>query len=407
MAAPLGPPRAVGLCSVCQAVDGTVPPSPTCPVCGATAQQGPGYRTINLSQPAGFRTEYGRSRDFDGVFEWTPRASRPKMGVGAHPFQPHANFEVWAGPETVFVINDNDGQLFDFEKLSQQETWITRTALASVGVNNPAIDAAAGVDSRALGSVKLTDVMLLGIRSWPAGIHTSPAGDAGLGIRAALYSLGFLARRAAADRLDIHERELRVGLRVIRPQQGAITGQIFMSDSLENGAGYCSLLGQPAEANALLQYVVGQSSPIFHGFLVSQQHMGPGPDACMTSCPDCLRDFSNLPYHSILDWRLGLDLARLALDSAAPIDFSPPYWQGVDAATAAQYFAALPGWQQMTFAGLQAGRRGSEVQIVTHPLWDDNVNSLAPPLNAAYAAARGAGFNVGFKSVFDILRRPF
>lgn len=407
VAGPLGPPRAVGLCSACQAVDGSQPPSLTCVVCGATPQQDPGYRTINLSQPSGFRTEYGRSRDFDGVFEWTPRASRPKMGIGAYPFTPQANFEVWAGPETVFVINDNDGRLFDFEKLSQQETWATRLALANVGVTTPAIDAAAGVDSRALGSVKVTDVMVLGVRNWPNGIRTSPAGDAGLGMRAALYSLGFLARRAAADRLDIHERELRVGLRVFRQLQGSIVGQIFVSDSLENGAGYSSFLGQPPETQALLEYILGQTNPIFYGFLVSQQHMGPGPDACMTSCPDCLRDFSNLPYHSILDWRLGLDLARLALDSTAPIDFSPQYWQGIDLVAATQYFAALPGWQQVTFAGLQAGRRGNEAEIITHPLWDSDINGLCPQLAAARAAALAAGCNVRFKSVFDILRRPF
>jgi hypothetical protein len=154
--------------------------------------------------------------------------------------------------------------------------------------------------------------------------------------------------------------------------------------------------------------MVGQSSPTFYGFLVGQQHAGPGPSACTTSCPDCLRDFSNLPYHSILDWRLGLDLARLALDPAAPIDFTVPYWQGLDAAAAAPYFAAMPGWQQVTFAGLQAGRRGNQAEIITHPLWDCDPNRFGPLLANAYAQAVGAGCQqVRFKSVFEVLRRPF
>ena len=237
------------------------------------------------------------------------------------PVTQHANFEVWAGTETVYVVNDNDGQLFNFEKLSQEETWATRDALASVGVSNPVFDAAVQPDPRALASVKSTDVMLLGIRNWPAGIRTSPAGDQGLGTRAALYSFGFLARRAAADLLDIHERELRVGLRVLRTPAGAVTGQVFVSDSLENGAGYSSLLGQPPETEGLIRYIVGQHQTTFYDFLVSGQHMGPGPTACATSCPDCLRDFSNLAYHSILDWRLGLDLANLALDANCPSGF--------------------------------------------------------------------------------------
>ena len=329
------------------------------------------------------------------------------MGLTPLPVTQQANYEVWAGQETVYIINDNDGRLFDFEKLAQGETWVTRPALAKVNVSNPLIDPSAGIDQRALGSVKTTDVMVLGIVDWPAGVRTSPAGDDGLGVRAALYSFGFLARRAAADRLDVHESEIKVGLRVLRDVTGDIIGQIFISDSLENGAGYASLLGTPSETEALLQYMVGQSSPTFYGFLVGQQHAGPGPSACATSCPDCLRDFSNLPYHSILDWRLGLDLARLALDPTAPIDFTVSYWQGLDAA-AAHYFAAMPGWQQVTFGGLQAGRRGNHAEIITHPLWDCDPSRFGPQLATAYAQAVDAGCpRPRFKSIFEVLRRPF
>ncbi len=408
VANPLGPPLDVGVCSACQAIDDTQPPSPSCLVCGATPMQDPGYRVTTLSQPAGFRTWYGGgSRDFDGTFEWTPRASWPKMSLTPLPVTQRANYEVWAGQETVYVINDNDGRLFDFEKLAQGETWVTRPSVAKIGAN-PRFDPSAGIESRALGSVKTTDVMVLGIVDWPAGVRTSPAGNGGLEVRAALYSFGFLARRAAADRLDVHENEIKVGLRVLRDAAGDVTGQIFISDSLENGAGYASLLGEPSETQALLQYMVGQSSLDFYGFLCSPQHAGPGASACTTSCPDCLRDFSNLPYHSILDWRLGLDLARLALDPTAPIDFTVPYWRGLDAAAAAPYFAAMPGWQQVTFAGLLAGCRGNHVEIITHPLWDRDDNRLGPLLTRARAQAVQAGYqDIGFKSVFEILRRPF
>ena len=403
---PLGPVIPVGVCSACHAVDGTQPPPTSCPVCGATQQQDPAYRITNLSQPAGFRTWYGTSRDFDGTFEWTPRASRPKMGISPLPTTQRANFEVWAGQETVYVINDNNGHLFDFEKLPGSETWVTRYALNNVGLPDSLLATGAGTDRRALGSVKTTDVMVLGICDWPTEIRKSPAGDEGLGVRAALYSFGYLARRAAADRLDVHEREINVGLRVIRGAAGNITGQIFISDSLENGAGYASLLGQPPETQALLQYMVPQSNSEFAKFLISPDHAGPGTSGCSTSCPDCLRDFSNLPYHSILDWRLGLDLARLALDPTAPIDFTVPYWQGFDAAAATPYFNAMPGWQHKTFAGLQAGQRGNQAEIITHPLWVSDPNNSH--LSTALAQAIAAGCqDVTFKSIFEVLRRPF
>ena len=406
---PLGPVITVGLCASCQAVDDSQPPPASCVVCGATAAQNPGYRVIDLAQPAGFRTWYGNSRDFDGAFEWTPRASRPKMGVAALPLNRRANFEVWADQETVYVVNDNAGRLFSFEKLAQGETWATQDALAAAGINNPPIDLAAGLENRALASVKVTDVMVLGIANWPVGVRTSPAGKEGLEVRAALFSFGFLLRRAAADYLDVHEREINVGVRVIRDAAGNITGQVFMSDSLENGAGYASLLGEPHEAERLLQYVLGQppQTPTFYNFLVSPLHAGAGGNTCRTSCPDCLRDFSNLPYHPILDWRLGLDIARLALDPAAQIDFSVSYWQGVDAAVAGPYFAAMPGWQQTTIAGLQAGQRGNVVEIITHPLWDCDPNRFGPHLTAAHTQAVAGGNQVQFKSLFEVLRRPF
>lgn len=398
---PLGPARPIGFCRSCQAVDVQPAAPAACPVCGATSQQRPGYEVIQLAQPLGFRTWSRRDRDFDGVFEWTPRASRPKMGATLQQLTPRANFGIWAGPETIFVVNDNGGRCFDFVKLNQGETWVTREALTQIGINNPQLDAAAGQDQRALASIKPTDVMVLGIQSWPGGIIYSPLDVNG---RASLYSLGFMMRRAAAVRLDIDERELKVGLRVIQDQNAQVRGEIFISDSLENGAGYSSHLGTPAETEDLLQFLIGQGDPSFYAPLVAAPHM----DVCQTSCPDCLRDFSNLAFHNILDWRLGLDLARLALDPNLPIDFTVSYWQGLAASASAAYFAAQPQWQSLTFAGVPAGRRGNTVEIIVHPLWNTDPNNFCPQLTAAYAQAQAAGAQMTTcKSIFEVLRRPY
>jgi DEAD/DEAH box helicase domain-containing protein len=108
---PLGPATAVGVCARCQSIDTDDPPAPVCQVCGATPDL---YRVINLAQPAGFRTLYGRQRDYDGTFDWTPRATRPKLGMGPVTPQIRANFETWSGGRTVYVINDNNGALFDW-----------------------------------------------------------------------------------------------------------------------------------------------------------------------------------------------------------------------------------------------------------------------------------------------------
>lgn len=298
------------------------------------------------------------------------------------------------------MVSDNDGACFDFVKLAQGNTWVTTTALNQVGVNNPALDQSAGLDRRALASIKQTDVLILGILTWPTGVHASPLDVYG---RAALYSLGFFLRRAASVRLDVDERELKVGLRVVTVN-GQVTGQIFLSDSLENGAGYSSYLGQPAQMQRLLEFIAGIGDTSFNAPIVAHQHAS----ECTTSCPDCLRDFSNLAFHNILDWRLGLDLARLALDPNATIDFTVPYWVPFASNATAGYLATQPSWQSLTLAGIPAGRCASHIEIVTHPLWCLDQNNRRPQLVAAYAQAQATGAqNVTLKSLFDLVRRPY
>jgi hypothetical protein len=121
-----------------------------------------------------------------------------------------------------------------------------------------------------------------------------------------------------------------------------------------------------------------------------------------------VRDFSNLAYHNILDWRLGLDLARLALDTTAAIDFTVPYWAMLYSAVVPLDFTAS-GMQRITLAGMEAGKRGNVIEIVTHPLWSisDDPKNLHPQLAAAYAQAMAAGCRVVLRSIFDVLRRPY
>lgn len=213
-----------------------------------------------------------------------------------------------------------------------------------------------------------------------------------------------MLRRAAAVRLDIDERELKVGLRVVTVN-GQVTGQIFISDSLENGAGYSSYLGQPAEMQRLLEFIIGIGDTSFNDPIVALLHA----NECTTSCPDCLRDFSNLAFHNILDWRLGLDLARLALDPNATVDFTVPYWQPFAPNTSAEYFATQPQWQSLTLSDVPAGRLANHIEIITHPLWPLDESVAAPQqLAAAHAQALAVGAQtVTRKSLFDLVRRPY
>lgn len=176
-----------------------------------------------------------------------------------------------------------------------------------------------------------------------------------------------------------------------------------MSDTLENGAGYSTHLGTPAEYTALLQELCGAN---VLGRLDQRGHADDHGNACLTSCHECMRDYGNLAYHSILDWRLAIDLARLSLSATAPIDFSPPYWSNMSTVAAQRLHAALPGSNLTQFAGLPTVTFGTRAVIAAHPLWDARPASLHPTLIAAQAAATAAGFQSEFRSTFMLIRRP-
>ena len=89
----------------------------------------------------------------------------------------------------------------------------------------------------------------------------------------------------------------------------------------------------------------------------------PHGEECDTSCNRCLRDFYNLSYHGLLDWRLAIDMTRLALNSRAVVDLEArwtPYvnpWQSLCSEENSPVSIMLEnlGFTRATeYAGLQA-----------------------------------------------------
>ena len=413
---PLGPAVIVGLCGNCQHVETAAPNSPACPVCGAPSGTGErDFQAMDLRQPKGFVSYFTKARDYDGVFDFVPRAARPKVGRPAFSIGVHRNFDIGAGQGRLHVINDNAGRLF---RLSA-EPW-ARGAIVDVNAANSADEKhAASIGRRpgtpmaptappvicALAAISETDMMLLGVRDYGPGRAADPRTPAG---RAALYSLAFVLRRAAAVYLDIQDYELKAGIRSQEdPVLGSVVGQVFLCDTLENGAGYATHLGQPAVSEQLLQMIVQNSQWQFHDRLIDVSHA----DSCDTSCPDCLHSYSNLAYHNLLDWRLAIDMANLALDGRTSISLSSPLWARVADLAATTLNAARPGFNRTNFGGLPGLSNGVEAIIVTHPLWLTDRSGAGPEIAAAWDdAERNHRLRVdpawSFISVFEALRRP-
>ena len=136
---------------------------------------------------------------------------------------------------------------------------------------------------------------------------------------------------------------------------------------------------------------------------------------CDTSCNRCLRDFYNLSYHGLLDWRLAIDVARLALDPDAILDLTTPWgthvnpWQLLCCGINAPVPVILKnlGYEDaVELNGLLAHNHKilNRVGIVRHPLWNDD--------HPVYSAARlqaeeiFKGCNVDALNPFEVIRHP-
>jgi DEAD/DEAH box helicase domain-containing protein len=418
---PLGEVETVGVCRSCQALVPTPAQEDVCPYCSSVD----GYRLTHLTEPPGFSTWWAISdkSEFRGGFEFTPRALRARMGTGLNSYDHLRNFCVDSGPARIYRINDNDGSDFEFCKLQNRHLWIVQNAFDAAKrdlpvaeqrrIQSPQIDMAAGTLSRALAAISTTDVMVAGIDAVPVGTTLNPSKPEA---KAAWYSFGFLVRRAAAVSLDVSESELDLGIQPVTDFATPFappSARIFISDSLENGAGYSTFLGDANRFEELLRFILGEASPSwtrscesasFNGPLVLPTHSY----GCFSSCHRCLREFGNMAFHPVLDWRLGLDMARLALNANADLDLRVNYWARLIEQVADSYFTGL-GLQPETFDTLPGGvdSLNGEAIVLIHPLWDQDQANYRPEVAAAVAEANARGLRVQLRSVFHATRFPY
>ena len=373
-----GNPSPIGLCDNCQAVTnlgetaapalgGQEPRPIRCPVC-----QHETLRPIDAREPKGFFTDLVPD-DFEGSFEWSPRSTRPTLSIQSQGTQPKfvGNTNVSALEDEIISVNDNGGEGgFDF-RASAIVYGRNRPGAYAVEPRSHSNISVAGATYRiALLSRARTDILLVDMQKWPDGLFADPTRVEG---RAAWYSLAFFLRIAAATELDIDPTELDAGFRSL-PHKGIPIGQAFLSDKLENGAGYCRWFGEPDHFQKLLDQADPKISESLADVWMKPSHS----HECDTSCNACLRDFHNLPYHGLLDWRLALDMARLATASTATVDLTwgqhDNPWRTLLQGTGASVLATMQrlGYgQPVNFADLRGYVHNSRPQIwiERHPLW--------------------------------------
>lgn len=240
------------------------------------------------------------------------------------------NFMVSSFSGKIFRVNSNDFQGYRFNRITEENHSHRGIYFLDDNEVTP-ID----IRSRAntpyphpvgLTTEQNTDVLLVSLRQWPDVYrYENPNDELKSSVRGAWLSLAELLAKSILLREDIEADELSAG---IRPQIERRVGseplwkwQVFIADTLDNGAGYSSKYQDSAEFESLLEYAHERITQDF----ISANHR----ENCSSSCYKCLRHYGNRLSHRDLDWRLALDLlALLRGENLSPLKFSD-HWQSL------------------------------------------------------------------------------
>lgn len=374
------------------------------------------FRIFRYAVPSAFRTNLGRGADTRDEGEFIITGAGTAAASGSPPSQKIGSTNTlisFSDSGTVFRINDNSGRLFrgaigttarqSNGALQLSHQWIDER----FQTDEIQFDSQGAPEELALVAPKITGVMFVRPEAVPLGLCLDPV-TLGAAVKAAFYSAAFILRQATADRLDIDPEELDISsVRRVELPDGLKVGEIVINDYLPNGSGFTAWLHkhwQQILRDRVLYPLPGSNAFVLS--LIAPEHRV----SCDSACHECLKQYRNMNYHGLLDWRLGLALLRVFDDSAFRCgldgDFSAPFLDGwlqtattlrnafcesFDACTPTQ-FGPLPGFQV-----------GSRCVIIVHPLWNRDAPS---GLLAGAIASLAADTEVRYLDTFNILRRP-
>ncbi|KUL31266.1 DEAD/DEAH box helicase [Actinoplanes awajinensis] len=384
---PLGPRDKAGVCQQCLGI--TLAETETCPDCGAGA---PSFAQVTVAQPLGYRTSFV-ARDYEQLGEPTARAAQPRLVMGVWTEKHHANARVRSTTGKIMSVNDNDNELYQFtaatfKNSSRQADGLIELSLLTEKERQKRAKLSNQVpegtprEPVALAAQRHTDVLVVGLSSTPPGLTIDPQEPAG---RGAWASLGYLLRDAAVKWLDIGPAEIQVGVHP-RQHEGRLTAELFIADSLENGAGYATRLADKFED------LVGEAEAFAHGL---SKHNSGAP--CDSSCHSCLRDYGNRAWHPLLDWRLATDL--LGLLQGWPLDVDRQRERDV---RAARRFAQDFNCSVVEDEILIIDKPGAGRLAILHPFEDRSGTSA----NARVTSLRNRDSEVKLVTSYDLIRRP-
>ena len=351
----------VQICEICGFTTITDNQYSECPHCKEQS-----INKVRACSPLGFCVDFeAETKDFNGRFDFMPFSTTVSLDSESRLDYPYSlqNLQIHTNilPKNGIVhqINNNDGNLFKIGNLRGTQQYVARSAFDMQKQKDLQLY---NERNYVLIASKTTGVLTANIKAVNENLDLSPLRSNQKNFQAiqgAFISWGYLLQKAVCDFLDIETNEIEVGFHINKEQNG----EVFLVERLENGAGYCNYLSgrihQEVPYKALIEPFLHESE--LYKFLTdSERHLS----QCSSSCYDCLRDFYNQKHHGILDWRLGLDLARITIDIATFIDFSSSYWRNYVYNLASSF----QSYEEVDSNLFIVKNRGKKILIV-HPFW--------------------------------------
>ena len=193
----------------------------------------------------------------------------------------------------LYTINKNNGSYFSLEKND----------------NIVEIEDGEGKSETVFFATVHTDILLIKLKQIPNNILINSKYE-----RTAYRSWAEIVKKAAIRYLDIDSSEIDAGIRIYNKNK-----EIYLADTLENGAGITKFLGRHDIFKKFIEeYCFQTSNNSLYEFYNKHD--------CDNACYDCIADYNNKFEFGMLNWRLGLDMVYLSINSQYEIHLNRPYW---------------------------------------------------------------------------------
>jgi DEAD/DEAH box helicase domain-containing protein len=351
----------------------------------------------NVCSPLGFCVDFDSTpKDFNGIFAWNPVTTKVSIDSNSILDYPvtiqNLQLNTNTVPRTglVHLINSNEGNLFNVGRYYSTQRYCVQNAFEQDRQKKIKLT---DEKKMALISSKTTGILTACINSVNEYINISPLSDNpnSEAVKAAFISWGYLLRKSVCDYLDIESNEISVDFQINKLQKG----EIYIVESLENGAGYCNYLSGRIHNDVPQKALIDplqEGGRIYCDILLNEKHVS----KCETSCYDCIRDFYNQQYHSVLNWRLGLDIAKLSNSGNILVDFKTEYWDGYIKNIALLLNKRVKGEIREFEYGTYIIKGQDSSYLIAHPFWSqqfiDEIKSKC-------------GFKISNITISDALRK--